>query len=293
MAERKVQNKYIPPDFDPKLLAKLSGKARGGKRTRDDGDGEEGGGAGPAVRSKEVVRVMLPFNLCCARCNAYMYRGRKFNARKEDGRPEEGYMGTKAVRFNVKCDVCSNPIVFRTNPKTSGFEIVSGARENATSVGRFNHLEGVPADADADKKDEGDVDAVAALEARAMASKKEMAVLDELEKQLERSRARAAVATAVASAASVASKAATTKGEEQDEARLAAEARRAFAARKRAALEQEEMWGGDAPAAPDDDHDDDDDAAAAAAATTTATTKTTTTTSNSLVPDYSDSDDDA
>ena len=62
MGERKVLNRYFPPDFDPLLVP---------KRKYDP--------------YKQVeVRMMIPFSLQCIKCGEYMYRGKKFNSRKED-----------------------------------------------------------------------------------------------------------------------------------------------------------------------------------------------------------------
>lgn len=55
MGERKVLNKYFPPDFDPALLPKRLGPGK------------------LVVK----VRVMLPFSCQCADCGNFIYRGTK------------------------------------------------------------------------------------------------------------------------------------------------------------------------------------------------------------------------
>lgn len=122
MAERKVQSKHIPADYDHRVLQHL--------KKQEPKQRKQGG----ANKNKETVRLMLPFNVCCANCNLYMYRGRKFNAKKEVSLDND-YLGTKRLLFHIKCEHCSNPIVFRTDPASSGFAMVSGARENKTSEG--------------------------------------------------------------------------------------------------------------------------------------------------------------
>lgn len=171
MAERKVQSKHIPADYDHRVLKHLKSKEPKQRKS--------------AGQAKETVRLMLPFNVCCAKCNQYMYRGRKFNAKKEVS-SDNAYLGTKLLLFHVKCEHCSNPIVFRTDPESSGFAMVSGARENKTSEGRFNPLAGVVEKADA-QVEQQQQDAMAALEARAMETRLEMEKITELTLAMQRS----------------------------------------------------------------------------------------------------------
>ena len=92
-------NKYFPPDFDPDLIPRRKGPRN----------------------SQQVVRLMAPFSMyvclsvyeckpCtyayvysrrCNTCGEYIYKGKKFNARKEtvDG---EDYYGIKIFRFYIK-----------------------------------------------------------------------------------------------------------------------------------------------------------------------------------------------
>ena len=104
MGERKVLNRYFPPDFDPLLVP---------KRKYDP--------------YKQVeVRMMIPFSLQCIKCGEYMYRGKKFNSRKEDVIGDD-YLGIKKYRFYIKCCVCNNEIAFKTDPKNQDYVCESGS----------------------------------------------------------------------------------------------------------------------------------------------------------------------
>ena len=72
MAERKVLNKYIPPTINPNSRLQL-----------DPGE--------KIKRGK--VRLMAPFSMQCSTCGEFIYKGKKFNARKENAEGED-YLGT-------------------------------------------------------------------------------------------------------------------------------------------------------------------------------------------------------
>lgn len=96
MSERKVLSKYYPPDFDPSKIT----RSRAPKQ------------AGPKV---QTVRLMAPFPMKCTACGEYIYKGRKFNARKET--TEEKYYSIPIYRFYIRCTRCSGEITFKTDPK--------------------------------------------------------------------------------------------------------------------------------------------------------------------------------
>ncbi|KAK4188227.1 CWC16 protein [Podospora australis] len=172
MSERKVLTKYYPPDFDPSLV----GRSRAPKQS------------GPKV---QVVRLMAPFSLRCVSCGEYMYRGRKFNARKETP-PEERYLNIQIYRFYIRCTRCSAEIVFRTDPKNQDYVVEKGAKrntepwkrglgdgidENETDEQRLDRLEREMAEA----AGEEERNAMAELEQKTADAKREMAVADALD----------------------------------------------------------------------------------------------------------------
>jgi hypothetical protein len=105
MSERKVLSKYYPPDFDPSKIE----RRRGPKQT------------GP---KQQTVRLMAPFSMRCTSCGEYIYKGRKFNARKET--TEEKYYAITIYRFYIRCTRCSAEITFKTDPKNMDYECERG-----------------------------------------------------------------------------------------------------------------------------------------------------------------------
>lgn len=53
-------------------------------------------------------------HLClrCLTCGNYVYKGKKFNARKEDAKGEK-YLGIQIYRFYIRCPECLSEITFK------------------------------------------------------------------------------------------------------------------------------------------------------------------------------------
>ncbi|PWN32872.1 DUF572-domain-containing protein [Meira miltonrushii] len=168
MAERKVLNKYIPPDFDPSKIPRL-------KKGKD---------------RQEAIRLMAPFSMRCNTCGDYVYAGKKFNGRKETVQGEV-YYGIKIFRFYIKCPTCSSEITFKTDPKNTDYTIEHGASRNfepwretkegtnekaeeEDPLSRIMREEGV------EESDE-DEDPMKALEKRQQEAKREMEIMDALQ----------------------------------------------------------------------------------------------------------------
>ncbi|KAF2651281.1 DUF572-domain-containing protein [Lophiostoma macrostomum CBS 122681] len=161
MSERKVLTKYYPPDFDPSKITRQRGPKQAGPKT-------------------QTVRLMAPFSMKCAHCGEFIYKGRKFNARKETS--DEKYYNISIFRFYIRCTRCSGEITFKTDPKNMDYECERGAKRNfepwreaklaeETEEERLDRLE----------REEAEHDAMKELETKVLDAKQEMAIADALD----------------------------------------------------------------------------------------------------------------
>ena len=157
MGERKVLNKYIPSDFDPKLVPRT-------KKPKDD---------------LVSVRMMLPFTIQCSTCSSFMYRGRKFNSKKENvGGAEGKYLGIQRYRFYIKCTACSRPLTFLTDPENTDYEMETGGTRTFEV---HKDRDKIKEDVETKELQSEKEDPMKALENRVLASQKEMQDLDNLD----------------------------------------------------------------------------------------------------------------
>lgn len=161
MSERKVLQKYYPPDFDPTKIT----------RTRRPQN------AGP----KSIpVRLMAPFSMKCTSCGEYIYKGRKFNARKET--TEERYYSIPIYRFYIRCTRCSAEITFKTDPKHMDYEAEKGAKRNFEPWREAKLAEETEEEAlDRLEREEAERDVMQELEGKVLDAKQEMAIADALD----------------------------------------------------------------------------------------------------------------
>merc|ERR1712124_93887 len=106
MGERKVLNKYYPPDFDPTQIPK------------------------PERDNSMKVRNMMPMSVQCQACGGFIYKGTKFNMCKEDV-PGEDHIGLQIIRFYFRCPQCDSEITFKTDPKNKDYIEEYGAHRTA------------------------------------------------------------------------------------------------------------------------------------------------------------------
>ena len=154
MAERKVLNKYYPPDFDPEDLPR-------NKRDKFQ---------------TAKVRMMLPMSIRCNTCGEYLYRGKKFNSIKETVLGED-YLGIKIYRFYMRCTRCSAEFTIKTDPQKCDYEAENNCSRNFEPWRQQNEeIEKIEKEK---KEEEGD--AMKRLENRTLESKIEMDILDGLD----------------------------------------------------------------------------------------------------------------
>lgn len=155
MSERKVLNKYYPPDFDPSKIP----RAR-------------------CPRNRQfTVRLMVPCNIKCYTCGEYIAKGKKFNARKEDVE-NMTYLGVRIYRFYIKCPGCLAEISFRTDPESTDYVIEAGAHRNFQAL---KLAEEQAAREEQEAKEEIESNPMLLLENRTQQSQHEMEVLESLE----------------------------------------------------------------------------------------------------------------
>ncbi|XP_068617223.1 coiled-coil domain-containing protein 130 homolog [Battus philenor] len=115
MGERKGQNLYYPPDYDPKVggLNKFQGTHALRERARK------------LHMGILIIRFEMPYNIWCEGCKNHIGMGVRYNAEKK----KIGmYYSTPVYQFRMKCHLCDNHFEIKTDPGNLDYVIVSGAR---------------------------------------------------------------------------------------------------------------------------------------------------------------------
>lgn len=152
MSERKVITKYYPPDFDPRKLTQQ-------RKIQS------------SAEKLESVRLSSPFSMRCNKCGQFIYRGRKFNARKQMS--GEHYLNIPSIRLFIRCTACSSEIAFDTDFKNGDYKDAKGARRNFEPWRNFKHTQ--------ETEDEGKQDALTNTEVKATSAKREIAIANALD----------------------------------------------------------------------------------------------------------------
>jgi len=115
MGERKGQNFYYPPDFDPKVHGSLNGY-HGVHALRER--------ARKMDRGILIIRFEMPYNIWCGGCSKHIGMGVRYNAEKT----KVGmYYTTPVYQFRMKCHLCTNHFSIKTDPGNMDYVIVEGA----------------------------------------------------------------------------------------------------------------------------------------------------------------------
>lgn len=134
-----------------------------------------------------TVRLMAPFSMKCTSCGEFIYKGRKFNARKET--TDEKYLAIPIYRFYIRCTRCSSEITFKTDPKNMDFACEKGAKRNFESWRD-------PSSKELQETDEERLDRLEKEEA-ALAEEEERNAMEELEQKMEESKREMQIADAL------------------------------------------------------------------------------------------------
>ncbi|KAK0414991.1 hypothetical protein QR680_011719 [Steinernema hermaphroditum] len=159
--ERKVFQKYYPPDFDPSKIPKAKGRRN----------------------NQFIQRVMAPYNMQCNTCNEYIYKGRKFNMRRETAEGEN-YLGLKIFRFYFRCPNCHADITFKTDLENCDYQQEHGATRLFEAIKLLQQQEKEKEL----REEEESKDQMKMLEKRTKASRAEMEAMGKIEDLQEISR---------------------------------------------------------------------------------------------------------
>ncbi|KAM9112271.1 splicing factor YJU2 isoform 2-T2 [Pangshura tecta] len=113
----------------------------------------------------------------CKTCGEYIYKGKKFNARKETVQ-NEVYLGLPIFRFYIKCTRCLAEITFKTDPENTDYTMEHGATRNFQAE---KLLEEEEKRVQKEREEEELNNPMKVLENRTKDSKLEMEVLENLQ----------------------------------------------------------------------------------------------------------------
>jgi len=145
MGERKGQNFYYPPDFDPKKHGSLNGY-HGVHALRER--------ANKISEGVLIIRFELPFNIYCGTnpdnpdktikgCRRHLGIGKRWNAEKK----KVGmYYTTPIYQFKLRCSSCSNAIIIKTDPGNLDYLVSEGGQRMNQSWDPVENGQLVPED---------------------------------------------------------------------------------------------------------------------------------------------------
>jgi hypothetical protein len=147
--------RYFPPEFDPSLLPRT-------KKLKN---------------KQQTVNMMMPMSVTCTSCGNYIYRGTKFNSKKETVQGED-YLGIRIFRFYMRCNNCSAEFTIKTDPKNSDYAVELGCTRQMEP---WKEKEDIREALIEKRVGEEQGDVMKELENKTMDSKMEMDILDGLD----------------------------------------------------------------------------------------------------------------
>ena len=189
--DRKVINKYFPPDFDPAKLPRA-------KKMKN---------------KQSTVNMMMPMSVTCRSCGTYIYRGTKLNSKKyrpslrrllclspsfssgyggicpswslrahffpwQETVAGEDYLGIRIFRFYMKCPNCNSEFTIKTDPKNADYIVEQGVLRQMEPWKEEEDIRDALLE---QRAGEEQGDAMKELENKTLDSKMEMEILDGLE----------------------------------------------------------------------------------------------------------------
>lgn len=115
LAAARADNFYFPPEWDPK---------RGGlnKFNKSHSLGER---AKKIDQGIIVIRFEMMYNVWCLGCDKHIGKGTRYNAEKSKAGK---YFTTTIWEFKMKCHLCDQIFIIRTDPENRDYKFVSGVR---------------------------------------------------------------------------------------------------------------------------------------------------------------------
>ena len=142
------------------------------------------------------VRMMLPMTVRCKTCGEFMYKGTKFNCKKEDVVGQD-YLGLQIFRFYMRCRKCSAEITYLTDPQNLDYKVEHGATRNFEQWKQEQSIE----EALKERREAEDEDKVKRLENKTEDAKREMDMMEVLDDMLHTKGQHAGISTEAAIAA--------------------------------------------------------------------------------------------
>lgn len=121
--------------------------------------------------------MMMPMSVTCGVCGEYIYRGTKFNSRKETVQGED-YLGIKIFRFYMRCPNCNAEFTIKTDPKHADYVVEHNC---SRQVEPWKEEEDARQTLVEKRMADEQGDAMKQLEGRVMDSKQEMEQLEALD----------------------------------------------------------------------------------------------------------------